>query len=287
MPKHNLSSEQEQWTEIIEPKNSLLDLHLAEVWRYRDLLVLFVKRDIVSIYKQTILGPLWFFLGPIFTILIYTFVFNKIAKISTDGIPAPLFYLAGTTLWNYFQTCFSGTADTFVSNAGIFGKVYFPRLVSPISLIVSNLLKFCIQLVMFLIFWGYYFYNGDITPNKSLFLLPFLIILIGGIAFGMGIIISSLTAKYRDLTYVVSFGITLLMYITPVIYPVSAIPETYKEFVIYNPIAPIIETFRYGFTGAGTFSWMLLGYSTVFMIIIVFIGIISFNRTERTFMDTV
>lgn len=281
------NSKSENWSQIIEPHTKLLQLNLKEVWEYRDLILLFVKRDIVSIYKQTILGPLWFILGPIFTVITYTFVFNKIANISTDGIPAPLFYLAGTTLWNYFQTCFNGTADTFTSNAGIFGKVYFPRLVSPISLIISNLVKFTIQLGMFLLFWGYYLYNGAITPNQYVFLLPFLVILMGGIAFGMGIIISSLTAKYRDLTYIVSFGITLLMYITPVIYPVSAIPEAYKTFVLINPIAPIIETFRYGFTGAGAFSWMSLLYSSLFMILIVLIGIITFNKTEKTFMDTV
>jgi lipopolysaccharide transport system permease protein len=202
-------------------------------------------------------------------------------------VPAPLFYLAGTSLWNYFQTCFNGTADTFTTNAGIFGKVYFPRLVSPISLIISNLVKLGIQLIMFLLFWFYYYHNGVITPNNYLLLLPLLVILMGGIALGMGIIISSFTAKYRDLTYVVSFGITLLMYITPVIYPVSAIPETYKPLVMINPIAPIIETFRYGFTGAGTFSWASLTYSSLFMVIILLIGIFTFNRTEKTFMDTV
>jgi lipopolysaccharide transport system permease protein len=281
------TSKSENWSQIIKPPTGWLKLNLKEVWDYRDLILIFVKRDIVSIYKQTILGPLWFILGPIFTVITYTFVFNKIANISTDGIPAPLFYLAGTTLWNYFQTCFNGTADTFITNAGIFGKVYFPRLVSPISLIISNLLKFGIQLIMFLILWYYYYHNGVITPNSYILLLPLLVILMGGIALGLGIIISSFTAKYRDLTYVVSFGITLLMYITPVIYPLSAIPQAYKPLVLINPIAPIIETFRYGFTGAGTFSWYSLIYSGVFMIIIILIGILTFNRTEKTFMDTV
>jgi lipopolysaccharide transport system permease protein len=281
------TSKSENWSQIIKPPTGWLKLNLKEVWEYRDLILIFVKRDVVSIYKQTILGPLWFILGPIFTVITYTFVFNKIANISTDGVPAPLFYLAGTTLWNYFQTCFNGTADTFTTNAGIFGKVYFPRLVSPISLIISNLVKLGIQLIMFLLFWFYYYHNGVITPNNYLLLLPLLVILMGGIALGMGIIISSFTAKYRDLTYVVSFGITLLMYITPVIYPVSAIPETYKPLVMINPIAPIIETFRYGFTGAGTFSWASLTYSSLFMVIILLIGIFTFNRTEKTFMDTV
>jgi lipopolysaccharide transport system permease protein len=281
------TSKSENWSQIIKPPTGWLKLNLKEVWEYRDLILIFVKRDVVSIYKQTILGPLWFILGPIFTVITYTFVFNKIANISTDGVPAPLFYLAGTSLWNYFQTCFNGTADTFTTNAGIFGKVYFPRLVSPISLIISNLVKLGIQLIIFLLFWFYYYHNGVITPNNYLLLLPLLVILMGGIALGMGIIISSFTAKYRDLTYVVSFGITLLMYITPVIYPVSAIPETYKPLVMINPIAPIIETFRYGFTGAGTFSWASLTYSSLFMVIILLIGIFTFNRTEKTFMDTV
>lgn len=281
------TSKSDNWSQIIEPKSTLLKLNLKEVWEYRDLILIFVKRDLVSIYKQTIFGPLWFFLGPLFTVITYTFVFNTIAHISTDGIPAPLFYLAGTTLWNYFQACFGGTSSTFTSNAAIFGKVYFPRLVSPISLIISNLLKFSIQLLMFLIFWGYYFYNGEIAPNKHLLLLPLLIILMGGIAFGTGLITTALTTKYRDLAYFISFGITLLMYASPIIYPLSAIPELYKPLIIYNPIAPILETFRYGFTGSGTFSWNTLLYSSVFTVIISFIGIILFNKVEKTFMDTV
>ena len=278
---------QNHWTEVIEPKKSVFQLNLSEIWNYRDLIWIFVRRDIVSVYKQTVLGPLWFFLGPIFTVFTFVFVFNQIAKISTDNIPAPLFYLAGTTLWNYFQACITGTSSTFISNANIFGKVYFPRLVSPISMVISNLLKFGIQLLMFLCFWFYYLAQGTIHPNAYIALLPLLVLLMGGMALGVGIIISSLTTKYRDLSYFIGFGITLIMYATPVIYPVSAIPEMYKPFVIYNPIAPIIETFRYGFTGSGYFSWNGLIYSSVFTLFVLLIGTVLFNKIERTFMDTV
>jgi len=277
------------WSHIIEPKSKWYKINLREIWEYRDLVLIFVRRDIVSSYKQTILGPLWLFLGPVFTVVVYTFVFNGIAKIPTDGIPAPLFYLAGTTLWNYFQSCITGTSGTFVANAAIFGKVYFPRLISPISVVVSNLLKFGIQLLMFLCFLFYYMYQGNpnIHPNKYLLLFPLLILLMGGIALGSGIIISALTTKYRDLSYFISFGITLLMYATPVIYPVSAIPEEYRPVLALNPIAPIIEAFRFGFTGSGTFSFNGLMYCTLFMCIVLIIGTIIFNKTEKTFMDTV
>jgi lipopolysaccharide transport system permease protein len=281
--------EDSKWTQIIKPKNKWLDIDVKEIWEYRDLIMIFVKRDIVSTYKQTIMGPLWLFLGPLFTVFVYTFVFSGIANMSTDDIPAPLFYLAGTTMWGYFQSCFTGTSGTFVNNAGIFGKVYFPRLVSPISIIISNLMKFGIQMMLFFCFFFYYYLNGakNVNPNKVLLLMPFLLILMGGIALGMGIINSALTTKYRDLTYFISFGVTLLMYATPVIYPVSAIPELYKPFLDYNPIAPIIEAFRYGFTGHGTFSFQGLIYSSIFMLIVLFLGTILFSRTEKTFMDTV
>ncbi len=279
--------ENDHWTEVIQPKKSVFSLNLREIWNYKDLIWIFVRRDIVSVYKQTVLGPLWFFLGPLFTVYTFVFVFNQIANISTDNVPAPLFYLAGTTLWNYFQACFTSTSNTFVSNANIFGKVYFPRMVSPISMVISNLLKFGIQLLMFFCFWIYYYSKSEINPNGYLLLLPLLIVLMGGMALGLGIIISSLTTKYRDLSYFIGFGITLLMYATPIIYPVSAIPEMYKPFVIYNPIAPIIETFRFSFTGAGYFSWSGLAYSSVFTIIVLLIGTLLFNKIERTFMDTV
>lgn len=276
-----------EWTEIIEPTTRWYDVKLKELWNYRDLIMIFVKRDIVSVYKQTVLGPVWFFLSPLFTVITFTLVFNNIAKISTDGIPAPLFYLAGTTLWNYFQACFTGTSNTFVSNAGIFGKVYFPRLVSPISIVISNLLKFGIQMLMFLCFWFYYFFQGVITPSPMIVLMPVLLVLMAGLALGVGIIFSSLTTKYRDFTFLLGFGVSLLMYASPVIYPSSAIPETYRPFLAWNPIAPIIEAFRFIFTGAGSISWAGLGYSSTFVAVSLLIGILLFNKVEKTFMDTV
>ncbi len=277
----------DNWSHIIQPKNKWFEINFREIWEYKDLIFIFVKRDIVSTNKQTVLGPLWFFLAPLFTVFIYTFVFNGIAGISTDGIPAPLFYLAGTTLWNYFQSCFMATTTTFSSNASLFGKVYFPRLVSPISTVISNLLKFFIQFGMFLCLWSYYFYKGEVHLNITVLFFPILILLLAGISLGLGIIISSMTTKYRDLSYFISFGITLLMYVTPVIYPLSSIPVKFKFFIEYNPIAPIIEAFRYGFMGKGAFSLFDLGYSFIVMVVLLLVGIVLFNRTEKTFMDTV
>ena len=279
--------QEEKWTKVIEPKGNWLDLKLKEVWDYRDLIIIFVRRDIVSIYKQTILGPLWFFLGPLFTVATFTLVFQNIANISTDGIPAPIFYLAGTTLWNYFSACFGGSSSVFLANAGIFGKVYFPRLVAPISQIIANLLKFFIQLLMFAVFWLYYYFRGEISINEYALLLPLLLIIMALMALGIGIIISSLTTKYRDLTYFIGFGLTLLMYATPIIYPASSIPESYQPYLKFNPLSPIIETFRFGFTGGGTFTWEGILFSTAFTIVVLFFGIVLFNKTERTFMDTV
>lgn len=280
-----------EWSRIIQPKTKWLDINLKEIWEYRDLIFIFVKRDLVSMNKQTILGPLWFFLAPLFTVFTYTFVFSGIAQISTDGIPAPLFYLAGITLWGYFQACFMATTSTFTANSSLFGKVYFPRLVTPISTVLSNLLKFFIQLGLFFCLWGYYLYKGDIHPNSSMLLLPVLILLLAGISLGLGIIVSSLTTKYRDLTYFISFGITLFMYVTPVIYPLSSIKDKYASayhILEYNPISPVIEAFRFAFMGKGCFENVFdLAYSFLFMILVLLIGIILFNKTERTFMDTV
>ena len=279
--------ENNHWTEIIEPRFRWFDFKLKEIWEYRDLLIIFIKRDIISVYKQTLLGPLWFFLGPLFTVFTFTFVFDKIAGISTDNVPAPLFYLAGTTLWNYFQNCLNATSVTFVSNAHIFGKVYFPRLVAPLSVILSNLFKFGIQFLMFLIFWWYYFSKGQVQLNSAVLFVPVLIIIMAGLSLGLGIIISALTTKYRDLTYFISFGVTLLMYASPVIYPVSAIPSEYKNFLYLNPIAPLIEGFRFAFTGHGDFNLSGIGFSTFVMFILLFFGIILFNKVEQNFMDTV
>lgn len=279
---------EERWTEIITPKVKWYEINLKEIWNYRDLIRIFVRRDIVSIYKHTILGPLWFFLGPLFTVFTYTFVFSYIAKIPTDKIPAPVFYLAGTTLWNYFQACFSATSSTFLNNASIFGKVYFPRLVSPISIIISNLLKLGIQLLMFICFCLYYYFaESGVYPNLYILLLPFLVLIMGIMAMGLGITISSFTIKYRDLNYFIGVFITLLMYASPIIYPISSVPEIYKPFLALNPIAPIIETFRYSFTGYGTISWYGLGYSFLFAVSILLLGIAVFNKAEKTFIDSV
>ncbi len=262
---------------------------MSELWNYRDLILIFVRRDIVAVYKQTVLGPLWFFLAPIFTVIAYNFVFNSIAGMSTDGIPGPVFYLAGTTLWNYFSTCFTATSNTFVNNAAIFGKVYFPRMVAPVSIVLSSLFKFGVQMLMFLGFIAYYmiYTDADIHFTRYLWLFPVLVVMMGGLSLGIGIILSAMTTKYRDLKNFVGFGVTLLMYVSPVIYPLSAIRETYGWFLRYNPIAPIIEAFRLGFTGSGTVTAMDLIYSGVFILVILAIGGVMFHRVERTFMDTV
>ena len=284
-----MNNEDQHWTTIISPKKTWFELNLKEIWAYRDLISIFVRRDIVAIYKQTILGPVWFLFGPLFTVFSYTFIFSEVAHLSTDGLPGPLFYLAGTTLWGYFQTCFNGASYTFQSNAGIFGKVYFPRLVSPISMIISNLLKFIFQLVVFFIFLGYYIFQKDsvISINKFACFSPIVIILLGLMALGSGIIVSTFTTKYRDLTMLIGVFLTVLMYATPIMYPASAIPELYKPFLVWNPISPLIEVFRYGFTGKGIVNWFGLLYSTLFTFVILLIGIVLFNRTEKTFMDTV
>ena len=279
----------DSWSTIITPKTKWYKINLKEIWDYRDLISIFVKRDIIAIYKQTILGPVWFLLGPLFTVFTYTFLFSEVAHLSTDGLPGPLFYLGGTTLWNYFQACFNGASSTFAANAGIFGKVYFPRLVTPISLMLSNLLKLGFQLLTYLAFTIYYHQtNLSLSFHYELiFLIPFILLVIAMIAMGSGIIVSSFTTKYRDLSMLVGIGITLLMYATPIMYPVSAIPELYRPYLHLNPISPLIESFRYVFTGTGTFTGMQLLYSFSFGIIILLLGIFVFNRTEKTFMDTV
>lgn len=281
--------ENQQWTTVITPKKSWFELKLKELWEYRDLILIFIRRDLTAIYKQTILGPIWFLLGPLFTVFSYTFLFSEIAHLSTDGLPGPLFYLAGTTLWGYFQSCFNGASFTFQSNAGLFGKVYFPRLVSPISMIISNLLKFSVQLVVFFIFLLYYATreNSIININVYACFFPLIILLLGGMALGGGIIVSTFTTKYRDLTMLIGVFLTVLMYASPIMYPLSAIPAIYKPYLEFNPIAHLIELFRLGFTGRGVFSWWGLVYSSVFTFVLLLVGIVMFNRTEKTFMDTV
>ena len=279
----------DHWDVVLEPKTNLFQFNLREVWQYRDLLLLLVRRDFVATYKQTILGPIWFFLQPLLTTLIYTIIFNSIANISTDGMPPLLFYMAGTTLWNYFADCLNKTSTVFRDNAAIFGKVYFPRLVIPFSIVISNLIKLGIQFLLFLLFWGYYLIatNNVLHPNGLILILPLLILLLGLLGLGMGMIISSMTTKYRDLIFLLTFGVQLLMYATPVIYPLSSISSNYKWLIVANPMTPVIEAFRYAFTGSGSFSWMHLSYSLVCAIVLLFIGIIIFNRVERDFMDTV
>ena len=277
-----------EWSLEIKPVSGWFNIHLKDLWRYRDLLVMFVKRDFVSVYKQTILGPVWFFIQPILTSATFTLVFGTIAKIPTDGIPAPIFYLSGIVCWSYFADCLNRTSGTFIVNANIFGKVYFPRLISPISNVISILLKFGIQLLLLVAFIIYFKINdANIHPNIYILLTPYLILLMAGLGLGSGIIVSSLTTKYRDLSFLVSFGVQLLMYATPVIYPLSSAPEKYKWLILANPMTSIIETFRYAFLGAGSFDVYNLIYSTVFMVVVLSVGIIVFNRVEKNFIDTV
>lgn len=285
-----MNHHEHEWT--IESKSSLLDLKLKELWAYRDLLVLLVRRDFVSFYKQTILGPLWFFIQPLFTTLIFTFIFGNLAGISTDGLPKPLFYMAGITAWNYFADCLTKTSTVFKDNANIFGKVYFPRLIMPLSIVVSNLVRFGVQMLLFLIMMAYYYFvvgsNFSITWAISLF--PLIVILMALLGLGTGMIISAMTTKYRDLAFLVTFGVQLLMYATTVIYPLSAAIEKYPAYawvIEYNPMTPIIEIFRYGFLGEGSFSWGSVSYATGVTILLLILGTIIFNKVEKTFVDTV
>lgn len=277
----------------ISSKNKLFDLKLAEVWDYRDLLTLLVRRDFVSFYKQTILGPLWFFIQPVFTTIIFTFVFGNLAGISTDGLPKPLFYMAGITAWGYFAECLTKTSSTFRDNAAIFGKVYFPRLIMPLSIVVSSLIKFGVQMLLFILFVGYYFFfdqSAHFQPNWAITLFPLIVILMAFLGLGLGMIISAMTTKYRDLAFLVGFGVQLLMYATTVIIPLSEAEKKYPAYswlIKYNPMTPIIETFRYGFLGKGSFSWIDIGYSTGITLILLLIGIITFNKVEKNFVDTV
>lgn len=281
--------ENEDWSEIISADHRLFNFKLEELWRYRDLLLLLVKRDFVATYKQTILGPIWFFLQPLLVTLTFVVVFGNIANISTDGIPQILFYLSGITLWNYFSECFTRISSVFKDNAGIFGKVYFPRLIMPLSIVVSSMIKLGIQFLLFLIFWIYFLLAkpGLVEPNIYMLLTPLLIIIMGILGLGFGMIISALTTKYRDLIFLLTFAIQLLMYATPVIYPLSSIPEKYRLFILANPMSSIIETFKFAFLGKGTFEWTYLLYSTAVALFVLFFGILIFNKVEKTFMDTV
>ncbi|RMF30982.1 MAG: ABC transporter permease [Bacteroidetes bacterium] len=276
------------WDTIITPKKPAFEINFREVWRYRDLLLLFVKRDFAQVYKQTILGPLWFLIQPLFTTLIFTVIFGNLAGISTDGIPPMLFYLAGITNWNYFAECLNKTSTTFRDNQQIFGKVYFARLVMPLSIVLFNLIKYGIQFGLFLLIYLYFALKGaPVQPNEYILLFPLLVFMLAGLGLGFGLIITSMTTKYRDLMFLVQFGVQLFMYATPVIYPLSEVPEQYQVLAALNPLTSIMETFKYGFLGEGTFSWAYLGYSFVFMWVVLLFGIAVFNKTEKTFMDTV
>ena len=278
----------EQWDLVIGPKKGWFDLHLADIWRYRDLMLLFVKRDFSAKYKQTVLGPLWFIIQPLLTTLMFTVVFGNIAKISTDGMPKILFYLSGLTVWNYFAQCLTVTSNTFISNAAIFGKVYFPRLVMPLSVIISNLIQFGIQLALFLAIFMYFLLSGyPLHPNAVMLLIPVLLAIMAALGLGLGIIVSALTTRYRDLTHLVTFGVQLLMYATPVIYPLSSLSEKYRFLILANPASAVVETFRYAFLGTGVFEPMHLLWSAGAALVILGIGIVLFNHVERTFVDTV
>lgn len=282
-----MNNTEQQWTETIESKHSLFDLNLKEVWRYKDLVYMFVKRDFVSSFKQTILGPIWFFINPIFTTVVYIIVFGNIAKLSTDGAPKILFYLAGITLWNYFSSCLNATSTVFTANAGIFGKVYFPRLAMPISIVLSNLMRFGVQMGLFLLIFLYYLVKGEVQPNWWILATPFLILLMAMFALGAGMIFSSLTTKYRDVQMLLSFGITLYMYATPVIYPISSLRGIFKTLAFYNPLTGIFECFKYAWLGVGDFNVKMLLISSAIIILILAVGTIVFNKVEKSFMDTV
>ena len=284
----------DDWDLVIKQNNSLFDIRFEELWRYRDLLLMFVKRDFVSFYKQTILGPLWFFIQPIFTTLVFTFVFGKLAGISTDGLPQQLFYLTGITSWNYFSDCLTKTSTVFKDNANIFGKVYFPRLIMPLSIVVSNLVRFGVQLLLLVLMMIYYWFfplsNSSFHVTSAILIFPLLVLLMALLGLGLGLIITAVTTKYKDLTFLVTFGVQLLMYGTTVIYPLSEARLKFPgmaKFIELNPMTGIIEAFRYSFLGKGEFTISSLLYSTIVTLIVLFLGILIFNKTEKNFVDTI
>jgi lipopolysaccharide transport system permease protein len=281
-------AEQEHWDMVIEPHGHLFDLKLRDVWHYRDLLGLLVRRDFVSFYKQTVLGPVWFFIQPLFITITYTFVFGRLAGISTQGLPAPLFYMAGITAWNYFSECLTKTSTVFRDNSNVFGKVYFPRLIMPLSIIISSLIKFGVQMLLFLAMMLFYGLKGapfHMTAYALLF--PLLVLQMALFGLGSGMIVSALTNKYRDLAFLIAFGVQLAMYTTTVIYPLSSVPLKYRWLIALNPLTPAIETFRLGFLGKGTFTWLSFGDSLLITLLITIFGILIFNKVERNFIDTV
>jgi len=291
MPMKSTENIEKEWLFEITPKNKFFTLNLKEVWQYRDLLLLFVKRDVVTVYKQTVLGPLWYLIQPLFTSVTFTIIFNTVAGIETGTIPPFLFNLAGIMVWNYFTACLSGTSDTFKANASIFGKVYFPRIITPLSVVVSNLIKFGIQFFIFVAFYLFFFIQGaPLILNVYVLFFPFLILLMGILGLGLGMLISSMVTKYRDLSYLISFGVQLLMYLSAVMYPMALIRQKMPDYawlVQYNPLAYIIETTRYILLGVGTVSVWGLVYTVCITVIVFFVGVLVFNKTEKSFIDTV
>ena len=277
----------EQWDSVIESRHSLFDINLKELWHYRDLLVLFVRRDFVTVYKQTILGPLWFFIQPLLTTITFTIIFGNVAQLSTDGAPKIVFYMAGITLWGYFSTCLTTVSGVFNANAGIFGKVYFPRLIMPLTIVISNLMKFGVQFLLFICFVIYFTLQNQIQPNNWIMLTPFIIILMALISMGIGLILSSMTTKYKDLNQLIGFGVQLFMYATPVIYPSSSVPLDYQWVVELNPLVGLFDYMRFAYLGVGEFTILDLVYPSIFSIVILAIGVLVFNKTQKTFMDTV
>ncbi len=276
------------WTIYIKPKRSLFQINIKEIWEFRDLIFMFIKRDIVTLYKQTILGPIWFFIQPILTMLVYIFVFANIAKLSTDGLPESLFYLSGIIMWNYFAECFNQTSDTFSQNSQIFGKVYFPRLILPISKIISGFIKFLIQSLLFYVVFFFYLVTTDfLNPSWWILLSPLLVILMAGFGLGFGLIFTSLTTKYRDLKFLIQFGVQLLMFATPIIYPLSSVKGKLLTIMNYNPFTHVFESFKFAFLGKGVNNIEGLTYSIIFMLFVLFLGVLIFNKTEKNFMDTV
>jgi len=280
---------EEKWDIEIKPKDRMLAIDFKEMWRYRDLFWLFVRRDITTLYKQTVLGPLWFLITPVLSVIVYVAVFGGIAGIPTDGVPAPLFYLLGIAVWGYFSTCLNATSNSFVTNSNIFGKVYFPRMIMPLVSVTTNLVTFGVQMLIFIAVYIYYVATGTtVSPNFVGLLFPILVLMLALTAAGFGMVISSMTTKYRDLQLVFTYIVNLWMYVTPVIYPLSLVKNpTLHTLMSLNPVTPIVETFKYGLLGVGSFSWMWLGYSFLFMVVLLGFGIIVFNRTQKSFMDTV
>ena len=277
----------EQWDSVIESRHSLFDINLKELWHYRDLLVLFVRRDFVTVYKQTILGPLWFFIQPLLTTITFTIIFGNVAQLSTDGAPKIVFYMAGITLWGYFSTCLTTVSGVFNANAGIFGKVYFPRLIMPLTIVISNLMKFGVQFLLFICFVIYFTLQNQIQPNNWIMLTPLIIVLMALISMGIGLILSSMTTKYKDLNQLIGFGVQLFMYATPVIYPSSTVPLDYQWVVELNPLVGLFDYMRFAYLGVGEFTILDLVYPSIFSIVILAIGVLVFNKTQKTFMDTV